>query len=104
MIKELIDRIINMNQDTDGITKDEFYLPIASHNLAIEKILEILESYKVYDELIDRISSWWDEMYPADIFPVESEEKDRDIGAVKVAEIRELLYKVKMLSERGRSS
>ncbi len=73
------------------------------YNNAVKDILKILEPYKIYDELIDKVSPWWDEVYPAE-YPDIIQAEIGDEGAIKVAEIRELLYKVKMLSERGRSS
>ena len=50
---------------------------------------------KLVEELIEKVTAWWDEVYPEDIFPVETDLKDRDMGAVKVAEIRGLLDKIK---------
>lgn len=105
MIKELIEQIKALDKDFDkehednAETNDYF---INGWKLAITRIRRTLEPYKIYDELIEKVSSWWDEVYPAIIFPVKSEEEDRDIGAVKVAEIRELLDKINSLFERGK--
>lgn len=42
------------------------------------------------DELIKKVRAWWDEVYPEDIFTGVS----GDVGAVRVAEIRDLLNEV----------
>jgi len=61
-------------------------------------ILAILEPYMIYDDLVEKVLSWWDEVYPADVFTGVS----GDDGAIKVAEIRKLLDRIKALSERGK--
>lgn len=65
-----------------------------------EKLI-IKEKSIFYDELIDKVSSWWDEVYPAE-YPDIIQAEIGDEGAVKVAEIRDLLSKIKALSERSR--
>lgn len=97
MIEELIEKVFQLRK----INKLYGYGYISSekqgYNRAIKDILKIIKHYEVHDDLINKVSSWWDEVYPADIFTGVS----GDEGAVKVAEIRELLDKIKAMSERS---
>lgn len=95
MIKELIRDVMGLKVSDDSVKINS---QCWGYNAAVGRVIEIIEPYKVYDELIDKVSSWWDEN-PAEIFTREG----GDEGAVKVTEIKELLDKIKALSERSGS-
>jgi len=91
MIKDLIEDV--------RMIREKIYLQEkVGYNQAVDKVMQLAQSYKVYDELVEKVSSWWDEIYPEDIFTGVSS----DDGAIKVAEIRKLLDRIKALSERGK--
>ena len=77
-------------------------LVIISRNDTIDEVLEIIDDMpKTNTDLLlafkDKVKAWWDDVYPEDIFPVENEDipkENRDEGAKRVAEIRELIKKI----------
>lgn len=87
MIEELIERIKKSRCDTMQplINRETF---CSGYEYAKDKFIGIIEPYKVYDELIEKVSSLWDEM-------------SGDESELLLAEIRELLCKIKALSERS---
>lgn len=56
-----------------------------------------IEVLKLHQELKEKVESWWDDIYPADIFTGVS----GDEGAIRVVEIREILNKLNAIEKIG---
>lgn len=104
MIKELIESLDNLIPKyrrffkISNMKTKESDLCMQIVQFMYTDILAILEPYMIYDNLVEKVLSWWDEVYPADVFTGVSGNDD----AIKVGEIRELLDKIKAMSERGK--
>lgn len=96
-MKELIEKINKTWSECNLIG-----MSLTGYNIAMAEVKSIIQShYKeldkqdmvqvMYKELIAKVTLWWNEIYPEDIFTGVS----GDEGALRVKEIRDLLNKVK---------
>jgi len=96
--KEKLKKQITQLQNYYNLSQGDY----EAWNDPISEVLEIIDDMpKTNIDLLlafkDKVKAWWNEVYPEEIFPVENKdipEEDRDEGAKRVAEIRELIKKI----------
>lgn len=94
MIEELIEKIWALSTGLDITYKFD-----NGFSECKRQVLKILEPYKVYDELIEKVSAWWDEFYSEGLLVSRSDMGDKET-MLRITEIRELLDRIKVLSEK----